>query len=362
VTNNDDFFEDRQGAAVLKHGILRRYLPVFTGKLGVISNRVAYLDAYAGSGTYASGATGSPVLAAEISGQMERLRLLECYLVEENAARSEELCRALAGAERCNVYQADVAACLDDVLQRTSGVPLLAFFDPFGLPPPMDVLKEKVLGRLGVTELLVNITLSGIRRNAGHLKEPQTNHAPYLAARPALLANMDAAMGGDWWRAEWEAGGDDRAHRIFLGYVERMRPGWSYYWTEVGNRWNGPTVYYLLLLTHHRDGLWEFNKALSGAYEDFQRFTIVRAGGEQLSMIDPKPEDDMIAAIKGNIAELLAQGQTIVPGQMMREVFGPTLGHTRDKHVRAAVKALHKEGLTSTDGKGDIQTMRIVPA
>jgi hypothetical protein len=78
-------------------------------------------------------------------------------------------------------------------------------------------------------------------------------------------------------------------------------------------------------------------------------------------MIDPEPEDDMIAGIKGNIATLLAQKQTVVPGQMMREVFGPTLGHTRDKHVRAAVKALYKEGLTSTDGKGDIQTMRIVP-
>lgn len=362
MTNNDDFFEDRQGAAVFKHGILRRYLPVFTGKLGTISARIAYLDAYAGSGTYASGAKGSPVLATEISEQMERWGLLECYLVEENAGRCAELSATVEGVERCNVYQADIATCLGEVLEKTSGVPLLAFFDPFGLPPPMALLKEKVLGRLGVTELLVNVTLSGIRRNAGHLKEPETKHAPYLAARPALLANMDAAMGGDWWRAEWEAGGEDRADRIFLGYVDRMRPGWGYYWTEVGNRWNGPTVYYLLLLTQHRDGIWEFNKALSGAYGDFQKFTIARAGGEQLSMIDPEPEDDMIAAIKANIAELLAQGQTVVPGRMMREVFGRTLGHARDKHVRAAVKTLHQEGATSTDGKGDIQWMRIVPA
>lgn len=361
MTRNEDFFDDRQGAAVLKHGILRRYLPAFTGKLGKISARVAYLDAYAGSGTYASGAKGSPVLAAEISEQMQKLRQLECHLVEENTGRCTDLRQALAGAERCTVYGSAIDDSLDEVLERTSGVPLFAFFDPFGLPPSMDILKKKVLGRAGTTELLVNITLPGIRRNAGHLKEPKTSHAPYLAARPALLANVDSALGGDWWRGMWDSGEEDRAHQIFLEYVERMRPGWSYYWTEVGNRWNGPIEYYLLFLTQHPDGLWEFNNALSLAYEDFQRFTIARAGGEQLSWTEPEPEEAMIAAIKENIAGLLTHSKIVVPGQMMLEVFGRTMGHTRDKHVRAAVKQLHKEGMTSTDGKGDIQTMRIMP-
>jgi hypothetical protein len=48
------FFRKRQGAAVLKHGILRRYLLVFVMKAGrwAPERRVVYLDGYAGPGMY----------------------------------------------------------------------------------------------------------------------------------------------------------------------------------------------------------------------------------------------------------------------------------------------------------------------
>lgn len=47
-----EFFESRQGAAVLKHAILRNYLPPWAGKVGSrsIDNRVAIADCYAGAG------------------------------------------------------------------------------------------------------------------------------------------------------------------------------------------------------------------------------------------------------------------------------------------------------------------------
>ncbi len=59
------FFEERQGAAVLKHAILEQYLPLFVAKPGKFApeHRVAYVDAYAGAGVYDSGEPGSPALA-----------------------------------------------------------------------------------------------------------------------------------------------------------------------------------------------------------------------------------------------------------------------------------------------------------
>lgn len=45
-----DYFEKKQAAAVLKHGILRRYLHVFVSKTGSPAGEVVYVDGYAGPG------------------------------------------------------------------------------------------------------------------------------------------------------------------------------------------------------------------------------------------------------------------------------------------------------------------------
>ena len=53
MTRNEDFFRSPQGAATMKHAILKGYLPVFAGATGStsIDNRVAYVDAFAGPGS-----------------------------------------------------------------------------------------------------------------------------------------------------------------------------------------------------------------------------------------------------------------------------------------------------------------------
>lgn len=66
------FFEERQAAAILKHGILGRYVRTFCSKTGKESpgNRVVYLDGYAGQGAYDDGQPGSPILAAKTAGSL----------------------------------------------------------------------------------------------------------------------------------------------------------------------------------------------------------------------------------------------------------------------------------------------------
>lgn len=59
---------------------------------------------------------------------------------------------------------------------------------------------------------------------------------------------------------------------------------------------------------------------------------------------------EAIPAIKDNIKGLLASRGQFVLGDHPMEVFGAYLGRVRTKVARTAVKQLHAEGATATDG------------
>ena len=86
-----------QGAAVLKHAISKRYLPIFSAKTGSTSptGQVSYVDGYAGPGEYADGSGGSPVVALE---SLARQRVAVAgHFVEERRASFESLEAFLRG-------------------------------------------------------------------------------------------------------------------------------------------------------------------------------------------------------------------------------------------------------------------------
>jgi three-Cys-motif partner protein len=63
----DRYWEDQALPSVLKHDLLRRYLPIFAGRTGSKSNDVVYLDGYAGRGRYDNGTPGSAELILKIA-------------------------------------------------------------------------------------------------------------------------------------------------------------------------------------------------------------------------------------------------------------------------------------------------------
>lgn len=121
--------------------------------------------------------------------------------------------------------------------------PLFAFFDPFGLGVPFDMLTERILsrkrGQIGpATEVLLNFSLPGLRRNAGHLTSKSTD-SRYLKARATLIERVDRTLGGDWWHSIWETDSKQREAAIVSGYVERLRSaagGWGQATIPVRNR------------------------------------------------------------------------------------------------------------------------------
>jgi three-Cys-motif partner protein len=376
VTDPERFFEEAQPAAVLKHGILSRYLPVFAMRAGSMSpdNRVAYLDGYAGPGQYVDGTPGSPALAitiAETVVKTKAQRQIDGYLVEEDRDTYEQLSEFVAqNAPSWRVYHGSVEEHLDAILRELDPrTPLFAFLDPFGLSVPEGDIK-KIMARGGrmvgsrrsggsPTEVLLNFSYPGLRRNAGQLGSTSTDPT-YLKARETILDRLDAVLGGDWWEDIWNDDGvEDRAGQILDEWSIRMCDGdngWGYCSIPVSDRWMGPPSYALVLLSQHPAGWWHFHDALSLATEEYREVCLKQSGQLDLEPLAER-EEKWVAEITQNIARLLEQKVSFQIDAEMMEVFGKAIDYAREKHVRAAVKRLFREGHTTTDGKGDVRTM-----
>jgi three-Cys-motif partner protein len=328
-----------------------------TGKRA-LGHRVALLDAYAGAGVYEDGAPGSPALAAEVADKLGRIRNLEGYFVEADERSYRTLCQTLAGKPNLHTYPGRIEDHLQVVMKEVGEAPLFAFFDPFGLTVPFDLLVNEVLARSlrtgpggPPTEMLINFSLPGLRRNAGKKKVP--------GARKRL----DAVLDGGWWREIWDSGAQDRQSHIILGYVERLRDasgGWGAATIPVRSRWDGPVVYCLILLTRYSPALWRLNEAVSSAMEEFREFCHQVEGRLDLEPLEER-EEGWQSQVVANLERLLAERGSFVVGREIREVYAGVLWHAREKHVRRAIKDLHAAGKIKTDGKGEVERMLIVP-
>lgn len=360
------FFEEKQAAAVLKHGILGRYMRTFVSKTGVKStgNRVVYLDGYAGPGLYSDGQVGSPMLAVTTANALAGLRNVYGIYIEKDQATAGELQGNLASTGHQHVVLCgDVGMCLRNALSQVGDdAPLFAFFDPFGLPVSMDSIAG-VMARAGmvkgrrtgpVTEVMVTLSYPGIRRNAGHLTSYSTNER-YRKTRASKLVALDAVFGGQWWQEIWATGEEDREAAIADKYTrklaERMQAiGW--YRVPVAKKWGGRPVYDLLFFTQYpREGVWHFNECVSLALESYRE--CCTRGQLDLEPLEQR-EASWVEQIKENIVRLLAEVGGFRVDSYFESVFRATLGYARGKHLRAALKQLHDVGIIRHDGKGDL--------
>jgi hypothetical protein len=90
-----DFFDEPQGAAVLKHEVLRQYLRIYGGKTGSRTG-VVLVDGYAGPGRYADESPGSPELMVNTARAL-RTENVHCVFVERERRLREQLKTLLVG-------------------------------------------------------------------------------------------------------------------------------------------------------------------------------------------------------------------------------------------------------------------------
>lgn len=339
--SDQKFFDAKQGAAVYKHGILHRYLPPFVSKVGSTSKDgiVYYLDGYAGPGIYNDGSEGSPALALHTAEALKKIRRLQGICVESDTEDYSKLCSLFTNYPDWKAVNSKIEDCLDNLLLGIKGFPLFAFFDPFGLAVPFEYLVN-VLNNTpnGPTEILLNFSLSGLRRNAGHLITDKV-----YKSKKTSIERINKCLGGVWWQDYWRDANNDREEIIAKEYINNLRKagggGWRYCIIDIPDRWEGSPSYKLMFLTKHLDGLWLFHNILSSARDDFQKFCFI-------NKTPPFPEDDdWVREIGKNILEILDEKGGFVPKQQLIEIYGNALGKAREKHVRLAINDLYQQGL-----------------
>jgi three-Cys-motif partner protein len=120
---DENFWRDARLRSVLKHGIIKRYLPVFLARTSARRGKAVYFDGYAGRGRYENGQLGSSGLMMEFAlEQKSRLGRDYTLLLHERDRESFDSLAALAEQYRergldVRPEQTDVASVIDDVLR-----------------------------------------------------------------------------------------------------------------------------------------------------------------------------------------------------------------------------------------------------
>ncbi len=373
VEPGQPFFVSKKAAAVLKHGILKRYIKPWASKVGSTAEgkRVVYVDGYAGPGRYADGTDGSPALVLSTARAVD-YRNIECHFVERRRADFARLSGLVGAAQAdgvsCVAHKGRLEAHLDRLLQLTAASPLFLFLDPFGLAISFEDITGKAMGgvhggRMRKTEVLLNFSANAVRRIGAFLDPSST-----AKNRQATLNSMDRACGGSWWRdlfVRFETN-EERVEAIAHEFMRRAAQaagsgGWVF---PVKNRATLQPVYHLVYLSRHPDGMLLFGDALAGAQKEWRRLLVpppVVDEGALFALPDPflqeeaMREDQWVREIKGNIERLLDEFGGFRVADRYRDVLGSALGLAGQPLVRRAVKQLHAEGRTSCNGIGGVQ-------
>lgn len=374
---NDPFWEGRGLPSVLKHDLLRRYLPRFAGKTGSRAQSVVCLDGYAGRGRYDDGSPASAEHVLWIAQNQAAYGVrYKLFFYEPDPASYQKLKEVVAqyaaqGVD-ASAERASVLSGLDQVVDAARGKPLFLFLDPCGLGVPFPVLVATLTGPRAAawppTEVLLNFSLHAVRRIAGHVASQAPNERS--------MARLDEALGGRWWR-DLVAGGvtDLAVSQVVHGFIERLSnaAGMRIVAIPVRKVPSHKPIYFLVFGTRSPLGVWHFADDTARATATWWEAVDARQRSRdetigQGSLFGDLPlratledvEAEACPEIAANISWLLARHGPFRVGDYPAEVFGDYLGRVRETVVRAAIKNLHASGRASSDGKGSPITSLIV--
>lgn len=408
MTSNDEFFRSQDTPAVLKHGILSRYAPVFASAAGSKSSRVVLLDGYAGPGRYEDNSPGSPMLLMTSAAQVASFRAVECIFVERDPAHFAVLQSVIKDHRTtgvtCSTYKGELGAHLATILNHSSTAALFAFLDPFGTALSYEELTKGLLNRpkFPPTEVLLNFSMNAIRRIGGLLPKDGGDANAATGADRKTIQRLDRFLGGEWWHpiaVEADDTSDSATsgtEKIVGAYCEKVRADTAFgsFRFPVRKRPNHKPDYYLVLFSRHPYANLKFNEALSKSNVEWQNAWRKKENSKAVDKIERARQrerdaginqlfDDettsfavaieppyneieesvqWIKAIEENLRSLLDQGLPFRPIDELSNVYGGTLGVAREMYVRTALKNLHAKHLCDDDGIGDFWHRLITPS
>jgi three-Cys-motif partner protein len=379
-----DYWADKALPSVFKHQLLKRYLPQFGGMTGTQSRdkRVVYLDGYAGEGRYENGEPASAEIALRVASHHRAKHglNLECFFAEQQAksfSRLQEVVQTYrASGVQAHAHHGEVDGVLDDVVERAVREPLFLFLDPCGLCLPqdrlVDVLARRRPQKRPATELLMNFSMMAVWRLGGHVRSPKGNEKS--------LQRFDEVCGGTWWREyfadasaahEKDGAAEDAIEAVAAEYAQRLerRTGMSVQSVPVSHSPRKRAVYRLVFATRSPYGLWVFGDTVARARDEWWQTLELREESDDMlfslaSVMRPDPkeiEKKAVPEIAANLEKLLLR--TRRPVKLVDhtlEIFGDHYGQVTEPVVRKAVRLLHEEGKTPSNGVGVPKTREIV--
>lgn len=387
MSDNEDFFRERRAQAVLKHEILKRYPTVFAAKAGQ-RRPVVFLDGYAGRGEYEDGSPGSPVLLAQAAANLAGFRSVTGIYVEESRKDYLHLKEVLARHGRTDdpVLHGDVQDHLPTILARAHGAAFFAFLDPFGPALDREHLVGSFLRRGGPApvEVLLHVSVSSVARLGGLFRRRREEGKALSPAEKRSVQHLDRFLGETWWQEYFEpvrgVTDEERATDAALRVADRYRAelcaatGFQSVSMPIRRRPDQLPKYILVLFTRHMDGLWHFADTLGAAgrvwhgawqrelwtQQRVDRSRKAPAGWDPLFEPEPEPfnpdgyektnRQSWEDTIAGNIQRTLRRRGPMILAQHVDEVYGELLGAAGQRHVRAAVKALYRQGVVDNPG------------
>ncbi|MFE4703126.1 three-Cys-motif partner protein TcmP [Streptomyces sp. NPDC056738] len=369
---------------MLKHELLKRYLPQFGGMTGTRSHdgRVVYLDGYAGEGRYENGEPASAEIALRVASHFRTRHGLtvECFFAEAQQKSFERLDAVVehyrSGGVVAHAHRGEVDGLLDSVVRRALFEPLFLFLDPCGLVLPqdrlVDVLARQRPGRKPATELLMNFSMMAVWRLGGHVRSPKGNERS--------LQRFDEVCGGPWWRKYFadaasssarEGAAEDAIEAVAAEYARRLarRTGMLVQSVPVSHSPRKRAVYQLVFATRSQYGLWVFGDTVARARDEWWKTLQLREESDDLALFSmasltrPDPQEveaRAVPKIAENLEKLLAR--TRHPIKLVDhtlEIFGDFYGQVTEPVARKAVRLLHEQGKTPSNGVGVKRTREI---
>jgi three-Cys-motif partner protein len=367
----DDRFWQEQGLpSVFKHTLLDKYVPQFAGMTGSRSTarKVVFLDGYAGRGRYGDGRPASAELVLRMAQNQGNAGTVAwtCFFVEVDDDDAALLAAVVDEYARQGVHatahHGSVLDVLDDVVQAALGCPLFVFLDPCGLGIPYDrltaLLRQERRAQWPPTEVLLNFSLEAVRRISGHVGSERGSEA--------TRARLDQTLGGNWWRSEFSDEGvtDQAVETVVRRFVNQLAHDTGMHILSVPVR-RAPRqkpVYHLVFGTRAQHGLWAFGDSTAQATEAWWATLEERTIEQEPGTLFPvtqveRPSLETIkskalAEIELNLELLLRDYPWFKVVDHTTRVFGSYYGQVRETLVRQAIKNMHRDGRTSSDGVG----------
>lgn len=194
MTKNDFWDLSHRPYTQLKLKILKEYLWIWAkiffstaskNKNWTAYQDIYYIDCFAGRGKYHCNGQkdiidGSPLIALECALKFQQNQKYEgvkmhCIFVEKikkNSQNLERFCKAYTGKVDFEVYEEkDFNDVINDIITKVNYHPTFFLIDPDGIKELKRGSLEKIVGRKGATDILLNYIKGGVERITGLTKK-----------------------------------------------------------------------------------------------------------------------------------------------------------------------------------------------